>query len=64
MENEKRTNGRISPERAWQLLKKAGLDVTLEQAQEILNFLRKMANITVSNYLKRKNRNKSNHESK
>jgi hypothetical protein len=55
MENEKRTtNGRISPEKAWQLLKKGGLDVTLEQAQEILNFLRKIANVTVSNYLKRK----------
>jgi len=55
MENEKRTtNGRISSEKAWQMLKKGGLDVTLEQAQEILNFLRKMANITVSNYLKGK----------
>lgn len=49
--NEKR---RITPERALEMLQADGLDVTLEQAKNILEFLRKLANITVSKYLKRR----------
>ncbi len=55
MENEKRTfGGKVSPEKAWKILKSQGLDVTVEQAKEILEFLRKLANIVVANYLRRK----------
>ncbi|PWJ95363.1 hypothetical protein BC749_11427 [Flavobacterium araucananum] len=49
--NEKR---RITPEKALEMLQTDGLDVTLEQARNILGFLRKLANITVSKYLKRR----------
>lgn len=49
--NEKR---RITPEKALEMLKAEGLDVTLEQAKSILEFLRKLANITVAKYLKRR----------
>ncbi|RUT67681.1 hypothetical protein D0817_25175 [Flavobacterium cupreum] len=47
--NEKR---RITPERAMEMLRSEGLDITLEQAKDILDFLRKLANITVTKYLK------------
>ncbi len=47
---------KISPEQAHSMLKKEGLDISLEQAEEVLLFLREMANIVVSNYL-----NQSNH---
>lgn len=47
---------KISPEQAHSMLKEEGLDISLEQAEEVLVFLRKMANIVVSNYL-----NQSNH---
>lgn len=47
---------KISPEQAHSMLKKEGLDISLEQAEEVLVFLRKLANIVVSNYL-----NQSNH---
>ncbi|OXE99620.1 hypothetical protein B0A64_21195 [Flavobacterium araucananum] len=49
--NEKR---RITPEKALEMLRAEGLDVTLEQAKNVLEFLRKLANITVSKYLKRR----------
>ena len=49
--NEKR---RITPEKALEMLRSEGLDVTLEQAKDILDFLRKLANITVTKYLKRR----------
>ncbi|WP_461534207.1 hypothetical protein [Sinomicrobium sp.] len=42
---------KISPEQAQSMLKKEGLDISLEQAEEVLLFLRKMANIVVYNYL-------------
>lgn len=49
--NEKR---RITTEKALEMLRSEGLDVTLEQAKDILDFLRKLANITVTKYLKRR----------
>ncbi|PJJ06904.1 hypothetical protein CLU83_0018 [Flavobacterium sp. 1] len=46
--------GKMSPEQVLKMLKEEGMDVTLEQAKLILAFLRKLAGITVSNYLKTK----------
>ncbi|KRB55486.1 hypothetical protein [Flavobacterium sp. Root186] len=48
---------KISPEQAQKMLKKEGMNVTVEQAEEILYFLRKLANIQVQHYLE-KNTNK------
>lgn len=45
------SNLRLTPEKAKHLLKSEGLDVTIEQAVEILFFLRKLANIAVSNHI-------------
>jgi hypothetical protein len=52
MEAERNYNEpKLTPERAFIILREEGLDVTLEQATEILYFLRKLANIAVSKYL-------------
>ena len=42
---------KISPEEAHRILQEEGLEISLEQAEAVLFFLRKMANIVVSNYL-------------
>jgi hypothetical protein len=42
---------KISPEKALEILKKDGLEVTLEQAKIILEFLYLMAEIVVDQYL-------------
>jgi hypothetical protein len=47
-ENEK---GKLSAEQAVKMLKKENIDITIEQAGLILVFLRKLANLTISNYL-------------
>jgi len=52
--NEEVNEKRITPEKALEMLRAEGLDVTLEQAKNVLEFLRKLANITVSKYLKRR----------
>jgi hypothetical protein len=44
---------KLQPEEAREMLEKKGMDVTIEQAAEILKFLRLLADITVSNYLNR-----------
>ncbi|MFI0492340.1 hypothetical protein [Flavobacterium sp.] len=49
-ENEKR---RITPEKALEMLKTEGLDLTLEQVKDILVFLRKLANNAVCKYLRK-----------
>lgn len=46
---------KLEPEKIMEILKAKGVDVTVEQAPSILEFLRKMANIVVSQYLKRGN---------
>ncbi len=46
---------KISPERAIEILKKDGLEVTLEQAKLIVEFLYQMADIVVDQYLKKAN---------
>ncbi len=46
-------NDKITPERAIEILKKDGLEVTLEQAKLLLEFLFQMAEIAVDHYLER-----------
>lgn len=45
------SNSKLTPEKALKMLKSEGLDVTIEQAEEILYFLRIIANIAVLKYL-------------
>ncbi|MRX67057.1 Protein of unknown function [Flavobacterium resistens] len=60
MENDERNEkGRITAEETLKMLKDEGVDVTLEQAGMILEFLRKMGNMTVSNYLNKKDEKNS-----
>ncbi|WP_268224942.1 hypothetical protein [Sinomicrobium oceani] len=42
---------RISPEEAQEMLRKEGVKISLGEAEEMLDFLRKLASIVVSNYL-------------
>lgn len=42
---------KISPERAVKLLKEDGIDVTIEQAKVILDFMYEMAEIVVEQFL-------------
>jgi len=42
---------RIPPDKAVELLKKDGIEVTEEQAKIILNFLYEMADIVVDQYM-------------
>ncbi|KVV14996.1 hypothetical protein AP058_01554 [Flavobacterium sp. TAB 87] len=49
------SNSKLTTEKALQMLNSEGLEVTLEQAEEILYFLRIIANIAV---LKRLNKRK------
>jgi len=52
MENEEeKMRNKITPEKAMQMLNSAGMDITLEEAAEILLFLRKMAHTAVIKFL-------------
>ena len=44
---------KLKPEQALELLRQQGVQVTLEQAGMILEFLRKLADIAVTQYLNR-----------
>ncbi len=44
---------KIKPEQALELLRKSGLEISLEQATAILQFLQMMAGIMVMEYLKK-----------
>lgn len=44
---------RISPEKAIEILKKDGIEVTINEAIIILEFLYQIAEITVEQYLKK-----------
>lgn len=48
------SNSKLTPEKALQMLRSEGLDVTIEQAEEILYFLRIIANIAVLKYLNKR----------
>jgi len=50
-ENER---GKMTAEQAMKMLKDENVDVTLEQAGKVLDFLRLLAKVTVLNYLKKK----------
>jgi hypothetical protein len=56
MRSDEEDNGKnkLSAEQVLQMLREEGMNITLEQSRLILEFLRKLANITVSNYLKTK----------
>ena len=47
------SNSKLNPEKALEMLKSEGLNVTIEQAEEILCFLRIIANIAVLKHLNR-----------
>lgn len=51
--------GKMTAEKTRKMLKDEGVEVTLEQAGMILEFLRKLANMAVSNYLKKKDEKNS-----
>jgi len=42
---------KITPEKAVEMLKKGGAEVTLEQSKLILEFLYKLADLTVAQYM-------------
>ena len=41
----------LSPEKAAEMLRKKGIEVSVEEAALVLEFLRKLADIVVANYL-------------
>jgi hypothetical protein len=43
--------GKITPQKAMELLRKDGIDVDVEQAKIVLDFLHEMAEIVVDTYL-------------
>lgn len=43
--------GKITPKQAMNMLNSEGINVTIEEATEILLFLRKMAHVAVSKFL-------------
>jgi len=52
MENDERNEGgKMTAEKTLKMLKDEGIEVTLEQAEKILHFLRLLANLAVSKYL-------------
>ncbi|WP_173820310.1 hypothetical protein [Niastella vici] len=44
---------KLTPQKVQEMLRQRGTIVTLEQATAILNFIRKLANIAISNYLQK-----------
>jgi hypothetical protein len=48
------SNSKLTTEKALQMLKSEGLDATIEEAEEILYFLRIIANIAVLKYLSKR----------
>lgn len=51
MENEEKK--KITPEKALEILRADGLEITLEQAEKILEIMRKLAGISLSKYLRK-----------
>lgn len=59
MENvQENERGKLTAEQAVKMLKEKNVEVTLEQAKMIVEFLRKLAQLTISNCLKGKNHKK------
>lgn len=47
---------KITPEKAQQILRQNGLTVTTQEAGQILDFLYKLANFAIKQFLKNENR--------
>lgn len=50
--NSRYSESKLTPEKALSILRGEGLEVNYDQAKLILEFLRKLANIAVSNHLR------------
>jgi len=48
---------KLKPERAIEMLRNRGVDISVEQAAQMLDLLRKFANIVVSQHLESQKRN-------
>lgn len=46
---------RITPQKAMELLKKDGIELNIDQAKEVLDFIYEMAEIVVDTYLDKEN---------
>lgn len=57
--DERNERGKMTAEKTLKMLKDEGVEVTLEQAGMILEFLRKLANMAVCNYLNKKDEKNS-----
>lgn len=57
--DEKNERWKMTAEKTLQMLKDEGVEITLEQAGMILEFLRKLANMSVYNYLNKKDEKNS-----
>jgi hypothetical protein len=55
-ENER---GKLTAKQALKMFKEENLDLTLDQARVILDFMRKLASLTVSNFLRQQNETNS-----
>lgn len=44
---------KITPEKAKNMLRQEGVELTLEQAKDVLEFMRKLANIAITKYLEK-----------
>ncbi|CAM2939857.1 MULTISPECIES: hypothetical protein [Flavobacterium] len=51
MENELNEKGKITAKKTMKILNSGGICVTLEEAEAILVFMKKIANIAVTKYL-------------
>lgn len=47
---------KLKPEKVAEMLRERGVDISVEQAAQLLELLRKFANIVVSQYLESQNR--------
>ncbi|KQX10236.1 hypothetical protein [Flavobacterium sp. Root420] len=57
--DERNERGRLTAEQALRMFKEENLDLTLDQARIILEFMRKLASLTVSNFLRQQNETNS-----
>ena len=51
------SSNRLSPEKAAEMLRQRGVDISMEQATQILELLRKFAHIVVSQHLESQKQN-------
>lgn len=51
--NPKRIMEKLTPEKAVKILRKHGTDITIQEAEQILEFLRMLADIQVAQWLRK-----------